>query len=315
MCREQVWNAEAGNRTSASGRWPNFAAWKRATSCSYPQQRGLPKGTFFDMRLPIVLLNTEVLARRGLATAGADRKYIIKDLGKPATMDIPADWTVSDDKFESLLNIILKRYNRPFENALVVGCGTGHEAVLLSQRLGCKVEGIDIIGIFFRAYQEPKVRLRVMDICKTDYETASFDFLYSFHALEHIVDLDAALAEMRRLLKPGGVFCVGTPNKSRIVGSLTTNESLKVKVLLNLHDWKMRLTNRWENSLGAHAGFTREHLQQICVDTFGEGIDITDEYYRNVYASRAGTIETIVKLRLGNWLFPGVYVLGARGES
>jgi SAM-dependent methyltransferase len=230
-------------------------------------------------------------------------------------MDIPADWTVTDAKFDSLLNIILKRYNQSFKNALVVGCGTGHEAVLLSKRLDCQVEGIDIIGIFFRDYQEPRVHLRVMDISKTDYESASFDFLYSYHALEHVLDLDAALAEMKRLLKPGGVFCVGTPNKARLIGSVSTNESLKVKILLNLHDWKMRLTNRWENSLGAHAGFTRECLQRLCCDAFGEGIDITDEYYRNVYASRAWTIETIIKLRLGNWLFPGVYVLGTRSES
>jgi SAM-dependent methyltransferase len=226
-----------------------------------------------------------------------------------------ACWSFTDDKFESLLNIISDRYTQQFHNALVVGCGTGREAILLSHKLGCKVEGIDITGLFFERPQDSRVRLRVMDVCETDYETGSFDFLYSFHALEHIPNLGAALHEMRRVLKPGGVFCVGTPNKARIVGSIGTREPLKVKILSNLNDWKMRLTNRWDNSLGAHAGFTRRSLQKICADAFGEGIDITDEYYRRVYGAWPGTIEAIIRLRLGNFIFPGVYMLGARGEN
>jgi SAM-dependent methyltransferase len=226
-----------------------------------------------------------------------------------------ACWSATDNKFESLLDIIVDRYTQAFTNALVVGCGTGREAIFLSQRLGCDVQGIDITGAFFETPPNSRVRLSVMDICKTDFESASFDFLYSFHALEHIPDLDTALDEMRRLLKPGGIFCIGTPNKARIVGSVGTREPLNVKILSNLHDWKMRLTNRWDNALGAHAGFTRQDLQQICTKAFGESIDITDEYYRRLYASRSGAIETIIKLRLGNLIFPGVYVLGARREN
>ena len=224
-------------------------------------------------------------------------------------------WAVTDDKFNSLLDIIVERYGQKFENALVVGCGTGREAILLSQRLDCRVEGIDITDYHFERPQDLRVRLRVLDICETDYETAGFDFLYSFHALEHIPNLDTALKEMRRLLKPGGVFCIGTPNKSRLIGSIGTREPLKVKILYNLNDWKMRLTNRWDNSLGAHAGFTRSSLQTICTGAFGECIDITDEYYRRVYRSWSGTIQNIIRLRLGNIVFPGVYMLGLRGNG
>lgn len=223
-----------------------------------------------------------------------------------------ACWSCTDDKFESLIDIIKERYTQRFDRALVVGCGTGREAILLGQRFGCKVEGIDITGFFFEDPRDSRIQLRVMDICKTDYEDGGFDFLYSFHALEHIPDLEAALSEMRRILKPGGVFCIGTPNKARIVGSVGTREPLRVKILSNLKDWEMRLTNRWDNALGAHAGFTRKSLKGICARTFGEGADITDEYYRRVYRSWPGTIETIIRLRLGNFVFPGVYVAGSR---
>lgn len=228
---------------------------------------------------------------------------------------LAACWGVTDEKFFSLLEIISVRYRQKYEKALVVGCGTGREAILLSQRLDCNVEGIDITGFHFEQPPDARVRLRVMDICNSDYETGSFDLLYSYHTLEHIPDLDTAMKEMRRLLKPQGVFCIGTPNKSRLIGSIGTLEPLKVKIWYNLIDWKMRLTNQWKNSCGAHAGFSRSELRKICSLAFGETTDITDEYYRRVYRSRSGIIEIIIRFRLGNIIFPGVYMLGKRSND
>lgn len=40
----------------------------------------------------------------------------------------------------------------------------------------------------------------------TELSSASFDVIYSVSVLEHIKDLEAAFAEMYRLLKPGGVL-------------------------------------------------------------------------------------------------------------
>jgi SAM-dependent methyltransferase len=229
--------------------------------------------------------------------------------------ELAACWAVTDDKFSSLLEIVVDRHNAKFENALVVGCGTGREAIFLGRKFDCNVEGIDIDGFHFEKEPDPRVRLRVMDICNTDFKTNQFDFLYSFHVLEHIPKLAEALAEMRRLLKPGGVFCIGTPNKSRLIGSIGTREPLKVKIIYNLIDWKMRLTNRWDNSYGAHAGFTRRELNKLCADSFGQCDDITDEYYRRVYKNRSALIESIIESRIGNFVFPGVYMLGRRSDG
>jgi ubiquinone/menaquinone biosynthesis C-methylase UbiE len=46
--------------------------------------------------------------------------------------------------------------------------------------------------------------LRVMDAERLDFPDASFDKIYSFHAIEHIPRLDRAFAEMARVLRPGG---------------------------------------------------------------------------------------------------------------
>lgn len=46
--------------------------------------------------------------------------------------------------------------------------------------------------------------LRVMDARALDFPDATFDKIYSFHAIEHIPNLAGAFAEMDRVLKPGG---------------------------------------------------------------------------------------------------------------
>ncbi len=43
------------------------------------------------------------------------------------------------------------------------------------------------------------------------YEDASFDRAIAIHVLEHLPDLPAALAEVERVLKPGGAFAVVIP--------------------------------------------------------------------------------------------------------
>jgi ubiquinone/menaquinone biosynthesis C-methylase UbiE len=59
-----------------------------------------------------------------------------------------------------------------------------------------------------RAYDQPvSVRdldLRVMDAKHTTFPQDHFDFIFSFWVFEHIDDIDAALAEVRRILKPEG---------------------------------------------------------------------------------------------------------------
>src|SRR5918911_727457 len=45
------------------------------------------------------------------------------------------------------------------------------------------------------------------------FPNASFDIVVSFDVLEHIPDTDAHLAEVSRVLRPGGAYLIQTPNK------------------------------------------------------------------------------------------------------
>lgn len=50
-----------------------------------------------------------------------------------------------------------------------------------------------------------------------DFPDNSFDVIFSSNVLEHIVDVDAALQEMRRVLRPGGVMFHSVPTPSCVV--------------------------------------------------------------------------------------------------
>ena len=143
---------------------------------------------------------------------------------------------------------------------LVVGCGSGSEAAVLAQRLGSSVTGIDIEPAF-----DPTAmtwaELRRGDATNLEFLDRSFDLVFSYHALEHIPQWERALHEMKRMLTPGGWYCVGTPNRMRLIGYLgAENTSMREKLLWNYNDWCARLRGRFRNEFGAHAGFSEVEL-------------------------------------------------------
>jgi ubiquinone/menaquinone biosynthesis C-methylase UbiE len=87
---------------------------------------------------------------------------------------------------------------------LEVGAGTGEQARELTRR-GFSVKAIDVPTSEYGMH-------RVFDVQDYDgrripFPDASFDIVFSSNVLEHLPDLPGMLAEMRRVLKPGG-YCV-----------------------------------------------------------------------------------------------------------
>lgn len=97
---------------------------------------------------------------------------------------------------------------QPGERVLEVGCGRGH----LTKRLD--ELGTDCIGVDANpeAAREAIARdVRTMRAEELAFADGSFDLVVAVHAIEHFPQLEAAMSEMARVLRPGGRMLVIYP--------------------------------------------------------------------------------------------------------
>ena len=95
--------------------------------------------------------------------------------------------------------------------ALDAGCGTGHHTIALAETFD-DVLGIDIsepmLDIARAKRSRPNIRYETSDLT-TYRDPDGFDLVWSAATLHHVPNLDAALANLRDLTRPGGtVVCV-----------------------------------------------------------------------------------------------------------
>jgi ubiquinone/menaquinone biosynthesis C-methylase UbiE len=117
---------------------------------------------------------------------------------------------------------------RSGETMLDIGCGRGQGAesdVPYSAKLrGFKDRGVHVIGIDVvpLAGRNPYLtEFRQINEPTWPVETASIDLAYCDFVLEHIEEPEQFLAEARRVLKRGGIFCFRTPNRNSYVALIS----------------------------------------------------------------------------------------------
>jgi len=74
----------------------------------------------------------------------------------------------------------------------------------------------------------------------------------------------------------------------------------------------MRITGRFRNEYGAHAGYTPAELHGILTEHFSEVTEVTNEYCRRLYAKRWVVVLFLIGSGLGRFLFPSVYFMGRK---
>jgi SAM-dependent methyltransferase len=98
---------------------------------------------------------------------------------------------------------------------LDAGCGAGYGTNVLAADAAQAV-GIDIAHEAVRSAADEyhKAIWAAASAAQLPFQQASFDLIVSFEVIEHISDWRELLTEARRVLAPGGLFIVSTPNKS-----------------------------------------------------------------------------------------------------
>ena len=97
---------------------------------------------------------------------------------------------------------------------LEVGCGRGVGTQLILERFGArKVIAMDLDEDMVRrarrrlaGYDPERLELCLGDVTRIDAADQAFDAVVNFAAIHHVPDWQAAVAEIYRVLKPGGRF-------------------------------------------------------------------------------------------------------------
>ena len=97
---------------------------------------------------------------------------------------------------------------------LEIGSGTGNLLRHLMDE-GYRVRGVDISRELIAESRRwhGDLPIQPVDGVRLPFPDAAFDIVLSFDVFEHIRDSDAHLAEVRRVLRPGGSYLMQTPNK------------------------------------------------------------------------------------------------------
>lgn len=135
-------------------------------------------------------------------------------------MTVSSTFTAADgDGYELVMGRWSRRLAGPFldfvgtsngETVLDVGCGTGCLAFALTERCQVKqVRGVDFSPPYIehatRHSRDPRITFEVGDACALPLPDHSFDRVLSLLMLHFVPSAERAIAEMRRVARPGAV--------------------------------------------------------------------------------------------------------------
>ena len=210
-----------------------------------------------------------------------------------------------EKKFDVLYGSLLGERN------LIVGCGTGNEIRNLAQNFPL----LNFVGIDLEIGSEesgPNWNKIKMDAHALKFAPESFNFIYCYHVLEHVREPERVLEQINFVLKSDGKAFIGTPNKHRLFGYFSSDASFADKLRWNYADWVKRLSCKFENKYGAHAGFTHKEMNLLLKSQFSIVNNVTLKYYKNLYSGYGTLLLFLEKMGLLKFLVPSIYYISVK---
>ena len=142
---------------------------------------------------------------------------------------------------------------------LDVACGEGYGSALLA-RSAARVVGVDLCPETVRhaaaKYRRDNLSFLAGSCTSLPLPAASVDVVVSFETIEHIDQHDAMLAEVRRVLRPGGVLLISTPDRDVYTDPSGDRNPYHVRELSR---------PEFETLLGGHFRHWAIYGQRLCV--------------------------------------------------
>ena len=159
---------------------------------------------------PVLLKFTD----RDILRAFYERQYTTE--GYTSAADAPFLPELHHYKMRRLLRLF-ERYI-PKGRALDVGCGRSLFADMnVPFPFQVYAGDLDFGSIHARAADVPHQTWSVFDAEAVPFQDGSFEALFAGEIIEHVANVQRALQEWWRVLKPGGVAIITTPNRNRLV--------------------------------------------------------------------------------------------------
>jgi SAM-dependent methyltransferase len=157
---------------------------------------------------------------------------------------------------------------------LDAGCGRGFYLKFLRRLYAARLAGVelehDVITIARDALRtEQAITLTTASLYGLPFPTAAFDKAILSEVLEHVPDDVAALRELRRVLKPGGLLAITVPNANYPFWWDPINKTLET--LFNRPIRRGVLAGIWANHVRL---YTRQQLREAVT---AAGLEIADE--------------------------------------
>ncbi len=122
----------------------------------------------------------------------------------------------------------------PGGRALDVGCGVGQVAQRVKDA-GFEAHGVDISEPNIAEARKISEHCRLNDGRTLPYQDGFFDSAGALNVLEHVEEPEAFIAELARVVKPGGKIVLSSPNFFRVLG------------FRDYHDRMRGIGNKWRN--------------------------------------------------------------------
>lgn len=131
--------------------------------------------------------------------------------------------------YDKFVHEICRQYIKKGNSVFDCGCGDGTKTKILQQYS----ENVTAGDLDNRAKLCEGVPFILI---KPDYygEPNQYDVVASFDVIEHVEDDAGFLKEITKILKPGGIGIIGTPNRNRISNQLTALVKGKIEYPRNL---------------------------------------------------------------------------------